>query len=140
MRLGDKGPQMTRQLELPLGNRGETPTGKRSEGSADGGTRRASLVWTTMKDSATVAGITTSTSCWSASRSSSPSGPGLLPPRPEKPPRGQRSGVELVRSPTRPERHFEDSFITVRQAFARALATWPRTLPAMPSSATNAFA
>lgn len=31
MRLGGKGPQMTRQLELSLSNRGETPTGKRSE-------------------------------------------------------------------------------------------------------------
>jgi group II intron reverse transcriptase/maturase len=31
MRLGGKGPQMTRQLELPQANRGETPTGKRSE-------------------------------------------------------------------------------------------------------------
>ena len=32
MRLGGKGPhQMTRQLELPLANRGEAPTGKRSE-------------------------------------------------------------------------------------------------------------
>ena len=31
MRLGSKRPQMTRQLELPLGNRGEAPTGKRSE-------------------------------------------------------------------------------------------------------------
>ena len=31
MRLGGKVPQMTRQLELPFSNRGETPTGKRSE-------------------------------------------------------------------------------------------------------------
>lgn len=31
MRLGGKRPQMTRQLELPLANRGEAPTGKRSE-------------------------------------------------------------------------------------------------------------
>jgi len=31
MRLDGKGPQMTRQLELPNSNRGETPTGKRSE-------------------------------------------------------------------------------------------------------------
>jgi hypothetical protein len=31
MRLGGKRPQMTRQLELPLENRGEAPTGKRSE-------------------------------------------------------------------------------------------------------------
>ncbi len=31
MRLGGKGPQMTRQLELPLANRGEAPKGKRSE-------------------------------------------------------------------------------------------------------------
>jgi RNA-directed DNA polymerase len=31
MRLGGKGPQMTRELELPLANRGEAPTGKRSE-------------------------------------------------------------------------------------------------------------
>lgn len=31
MRLGGKGPQMTRQLELPLANRGEAPTGRRSE-------------------------------------------------------------------------------------------------------------
>lgn len=31
MRLGGKGPQMSKQLELPLGNRGEAPTGKRSE-------------------------------------------------------------------------------------------------------------
>ena len=31
MRLGGKGPQMTRQLELPISNRGEAPTGKRSE-------------------------------------------------------------------------------------------------------------
>ena len=31
MRLDGKWPQMTRELELPLANRGETPTGKRSE-------------------------------------------------------------------------------------------------------------
>jgi len=31
MRLGGEKPQMTRQLELPLANRGEAPTGKRSE-------------------------------------------------------------------------------------------------------------
>ena len=31
MRLGGKRPQMTRELELPLANRGEAPTGKRSE-------------------------------------------------------------------------------------------------------------
>jgi hypothetical protein len=31
MRLGGKWPQMTRQLELTLANRGEAPTGKRSE-------------------------------------------------------------------------------------------------------------
>ena len=31
MRLGGKRPQMTNQLELPLANRGEAPTGKRSE-------------------------------------------------------------------------------------------------------------
>ena len=31
MRLGGKGPQMTRQLELPFSNRGEAPTGKRGE-------------------------------------------------------------------------------------------------------------
>ena len=31
MRLGGKRPQMTRELELPLENRGEAPTGKRSE-------------------------------------------------------------------------------------------------------------
>jgi len=33
MRLGGKGPQMTRQLELPFSNTGETPTGKRGEGA-----------------------------------------------------------------------------------------------------------
>ena len=31
MHLGGKSPQMTRELELPLANRGEAPTGKRSE-------------------------------------------------------------------------------------------------------------
>jgi hypothetical protein len=31
MHLVGKWPQMTRQLELPLANRGEAPTGKRSE-------------------------------------------------------------------------------------------------------------
>jgi hypothetical protein len=31
MRLVGKWPQMTRRLELPLANRGEAPTGKRSE-------------------------------------------------------------------------------------------------------------
>ena len=31
MHLGGKRPQMTRELELPLANRGEAPTGKRSE-------------------------------------------------------------------------------------------------------------
>jgi len=31
MRLDGKGPQMTRELELPLENRGEAPTEKRSE-------------------------------------------------------------------------------------------------------------
>jgi len=31
VRLGGKGPRMTRQLELPVSNRGEAPTGKRGE-------------------------------------------------------------------------------------------------------------
>ena len=31
MSLVGKGPQLSRQLELPLANRGEAPTGKRSE-------------------------------------------------------------------------------------------------------------
>jgi hypothetical protein len=87
-------------------------------------TPRASSAWTTTKAAATVAGTTTSQSCWSASRSSSPSGSGLFPPRREKPPPGHRASVNTVRTLARPERHFEDSFITVRQAVARVLATW----------------
>jgi len=59
-----------------------------------------------------------------ASRLSSPSAPGLFPPRPEKPPRGKRRIVTTVRTAARPERHFRDSFITVRLAVARVLATW----------------
>jgi len=47
-----------------------------------------------------------------------------FPPRPEKLPRGKRRIVTTVRTATRPERHFRDSFITVRLAVARVLATW----------------
>ena len=39
------------------------------------------------------------------------------------PPR-QDGKVPLVRSASRPERHFEDSFITARLAIARVLASW----------------
>jgi len=45
-----------------------------------------------------------------------------FPPRPEKLPRGKRRIVTTVRTATRPERHFRDSFITVRLAVARVLA------------------
>jgi len=56
-----------------------------------------------------------------------------FPPRPEKLPRGKRRIVTTVRTATRPERHFRDSFITVRLAVARVLATW---LPDAPVSQT----
>jgi SRSO17 transposase len=40
-----------------------------------------------------------------------------FPPRPDGP-------VPLVRTPSRPERHFADSFATIRLAIARVLACW----------------
>ena len=47
----------------------------------------------------------------------SPSASALPPPR-------QEGIVATVRSPSRPERHFVDSFITVRLAIALFLARW----------------
>lgn len=52
-----------------------------------------------------------------AMRSSLPSACGLFPPRPD-------GVVDLVRSRSRPERHFADSFITARLAIARVLVSW----------------
>ncbi|HVZ36879.1 MAG TPA: transposase [Polyangiaceae bacterium] len=49
--------------------------------------------------------------------SSSPSASALFPPRPD-------GTVAIVRSASRPERHFADSFITIRLAIARFLARW----------------
>jgi len=40
----------------------------------------------------------------------------LKAPRPVEPPPGKRAVVETVRSKARPERHFADSFITIRLA------------------------
>jgi len=62
-------------------------------------------------------GITTSQSFYAATPSSSQSARALFPPRPP-------GRVETVRSASRPERHFADSFITVRLARALFLATW----------------
>jgi len=50
--------------------------------------------------------------------------PGFSPLGRKKLPRGKRRIVTTVRTATRPERHFRDSFITVRLAVARVLATW----------------
>jgi hypothetical protein len=44
-------------------------------------------------------------------------------------PAGKLAGP-VPRSPSRPERHFFDSFITLRLALARAIATW---LPRCPT-------
>jgi hypothetical protein len=53
------------------------------------------------------------------------------------PPSARRRSA-LVRTRLRPERHFADSFQTVRLAIARALACWlprcPLCMPAMPPS------
>jgi len=61
--------------------------------------------------------------CWFASRSSLPSVPGLFPLAGKTATRKRRI-VTTVRTAVRPERHFRDSFITVRLAVARVLATW----------------
>src|SRR5512133_4108427 len=56
---------------------------------------------------------------WSsaATRSWSRKEPARFPPRPS-------GKVSPTRSISRPERHFADSFVTIRLAIARALVTW----------------
>ena len=70
-----------------------------------------------LRRAASSAGITTSPSPSAATPSSSRSVCGIFPPRPDGP-------VPLVRTPSRPERHFADSFVTIRLAIARILACW----------------
>jgi len=69
------------------------------------------------------AGTTMCPWCWFASRLSSPSAPGLFPLG-RKLPRGKRRIVTTVRTATRPSGTSGISFITVRVAVARVLATW----------------
>jgi hypothetical protein len=54
--------------------------------------------------------------------SSSPSVCGVFPPRSD-------GKLPTIRSRSRPERHFADSFITVRLAIARAIIRWPPRCP-----------
>jgi len=70
---------------------------------------KESLGWITTRAAPSAAGTTMCPWCWFASRLSSPSAPGLFPPRPEKLPRGKRRIVTTVRTATPPERHFRDS-------------------------------
>jgi hypothetical protein len=67
--------------------------------------------------SAFTAGTITALSSSPATRSLSPNARGLSPPRVE-------GRYDPVRSHSRPERHFPDSFITVRLAIARSAAGW----------------
>jgi len=62
-------------------------------------------------------GTITSPSSSAATPSSSPSESALFPPRLD-------GRMATTRSRSRPERHFADSFITIRLAFARALVDW----------------
>ncbi len=63
------------------------------------------------------AGTTISPSCSAASRSSWLNACGVFPPRSD-------GALKPTRSRSRPERHFHDSFITLRLAIARAIAAW----------------
>ena len=78
---------------------------------------RESSASTTTKDAPSEAGIITSPSFSAATRSCSPNGCGISPPRADGP-------VRVTRSTARRERHFEDSFITARLAIARVLVRW----------------
>jgi len=80
-------------------------------------TSRANSDSITSRGAASQAGIITSRSYSAATRSSSPNVCGVFPPR--------RPGrIKTTRTPSRPERHFEDSFVTVRLAISRMLARW----------------
>ncbi len=78
---------------------------------------------TTTKAGASEAGITMSRSSSAATRSSSRNVCGIFPPPPE-------GRWPTRRTAARPERHFTDSFITVRLAIARVIATWLPRCPA----------
>ena len=103
----------------------EAGNGGHSQGASCTPPRRSpTRLDTSNRGAPSAAGTITSPSCSPASRSSPPSAPGLFPPRPEKLPRGKRGTVPTVRTAARPERHFADSFITVRLAVARVLTRW----------------
>lgn len=111
----------------------EAMTGKSSSGSSRSAgersaptrTSRASSASTTTKAGGSPAGTTTSRSSSPATRSSSRSARGVFPPRPE-------GRWPTSRSRSRPERHFHDSFVTVRLAIARAIARWLPRCPVCP--------
>jgi hypothetical protein len=84
---------------------------------------------TTTKGGGSPAGIITSQSSCAATRSSLPNVCGIFPPRPE-------GRWETTRSRSRPERHFADSFATMRLAIRpghRTLAASLSRLPRAPS-------
>ena len=96
-----------------------------SDGGPSESTRisKASWVSITTKAADSRAGTTTFPSPSAATRSSLLNACGIFPPRPE----GQK---KPDRSPSRPERHFADCFITARLAIARVIASW---LPRCPT-------
>jgi len=97
-----------------------------SGGAPNGCTRtpRESLGWITTRAAPSAAGTTMCPWCWFASRLSSPSAPGLFPPRPEKTATRKASHRHDGADGNPPGAALPDSFITVRLAVARVLATW----------------
>ena len=80
-------------------------------------TSKDSLASTTLRDVSSQAGITTFRWSYVATPSWSQSAHALFSPR--------RTGkVKAVRTRSRPERHFADSFITARLAIAHFLTRW----------------
>jgi len=90
---------------------------------------RESLGWITTRAAPSAAGTTMCPWCWFASRYRRRALQGFSPLGRKNCHAESVASSRPVRTATRPERHFRDSFITVRLAVARVLATW---LPPMP--------
>jgi len=111
---------------------GASSFGESSSGGAPNGctrTPRESLGWITTRAAPSAAGTTMCPWCWFASRLSSPSAPGLFPPRPEKLPRGKRRIVTTVRTATR---RSGTSGIPSSLCAWPSRASWPHGYPDAP--------
>ena len=97
------------------------------EQSASTKMQRVNSASTTTRADDSLAGTITYLSSFVVMHSRWPNATAFFPSRPE-------GEIQLVRTTERPERHFADSFITVRLAIARATTTW---LPRCPCCHRN---